>query len=327
MPKQFDKRIFRNSYEIRKPRFTRLAEIIKEALEVLLQENKIQPQYISYRIKTFESFWDKIRRKGYESPFVQTTDLCGLRIVTFFEKDVDEIASIIQKEFMVHETVHTKDTQEVDRFGYRDDKYIVSVMEDWLRSPIYRGLELHNLKAEIQVRSILTHAWAELSHKLVYKKTEGLPDDIVREISRASALLEELDKKFDNLRLRKESYQIEILQKARTTPEYWKSLPLNADTLQAFLNQFFSNRRTNDFALGSFLEELFDIGIKMEDLVENIEKAEDEVQRVESTNHMSVGYYSQIDALRIALLGKDLRWMKRELERIWEEPSAERSTE
>jgi hypothetical protein len=228
--------------------------------------------------------------------------------VSFFRKDVAEIGSIIHKEFQVHEVIHTQDTQAVDRFGYRDDKYIISIKEDWLKSPVYRGLEFHNLKAEVQVRSILTHAGAELSHKLIYKKTEGLPEEIVRKISRASALLEELDETFDDLRSKKEDYQNEIRQKATATPDYWKTLPLNADSLQALLDHYYPDRGKSDSDIEILLNDLNTTKMNMEKLVQVMEDSKEQMCAFEDENLINGPRLSQRDAANFACLSNPNWW-------------------
>lgn len=240
-----------------------------------------------------------------------------MRIIAFFPKDVVEIGSIIRKEFKVHEVVSTKDAREVDRFGYRDDKYIVSIKEDWLKSPIYRNLELHSLKAEIQVRTILAHAWAELSHKLVYKKKEDVPEELVRDLNRASAALEELDEKFELLSQRKEAHLKEIAQMA-TTPDYWRHLPLNPDTLQSLLNQYFPNRRREDLSLGFFLQELLHVGLTMADLVESIQTSNAKVEEFEKS--FPKFRFSQIETLRRTLQDSNDKWFEHEIERAQDAP-------
>jgi ppGpp synthetase/RelA/SpoT-type nucleotidyltranferase len=317
MPEKVNKQDVQGTYEDLKPRLDKLAERLKSAIETLLLKAQIEPQSILPRIKEFESFWDKIERKGYEDPFEQTTDLCGIRIVTFFRSEMDKIESIIEREFTIHEIEDKEELQDPDHFGYRDVHYIVSIKEDWLKSPECRGLDLHNLKAEIQVRSILMHVWGELSHKLVYKEKEFVPKELVRNVNQVSAILENLDRQFDDLREMKDKYYEEIWLKLSASPDFWKHTSLNADTLHVFLNRFFPSRRKEDHRLGPFLKELLAVGMTMEDLAKDMEKAEEVVKKTESTSNIQTPY-SQIDALRIAMIGTTPKWMKREVERIWE---------
>ena len=66
------------------------------------------------------------------------------------------------------------------------------------------------LKAEIQIRSILQHAWAEIEHDLGYKSKHAIPLPIRRRFSRLSGLLELADQEFDGLRSNLRAYSEEI---------------------------------------------------------------------------------------------------------------------
>jgi hypothetical protein len=55
-------------------------------------------------------------------------------------------------------------------------------------------------KAEIQVRTVLQHAWAAIDHKLRYKREREVPRELRRGLFRLSALLEVADKEFSRLR-------------------------------------------------------------------------------------------------------------------------------
>ena len=53
---------------------------------------------------------------------------------------------------------------------------------------------------EIQIRSILQHAWAEIEHDLGYKSEAAIPRDIRRRFSRLAGLLEIADDEFLGIR-------------------------------------------------------------------------------------------------------------------------------
>ena len=50
--------------------------------------------------------------------------------------------------------------------------------------------ELTEYTFEIQFRTVLQHAWAEIEHDLGYKTEFGIPLDVRREFSRVAGLLE-----------------------------------------------------------------------------------------------------------------------------------------
>ena len=56
-----------------------------------------------------------------------------------------------------------------------------------------------DFKVEIQIRTILMHAWAEIEHRLAYKKQAHIPSHLRRKFSRISAKLEEADEQFEEL--------------------------------------------------------------------------------------------------------------------------------
>lgn len=55
------------------------------------------------------------------------------------------------------------------------------------------------LKAEIQVRTTLQHAWASIEHKLRYKSDIKLPEEERRELSSIAASFESYDKAFKRI--------------------------------------------------------------------------------------------------------------------------------
>src|SRR5271157_1241523 len=154
--KALDIEELRREYGKRLPSLTKLAETLKRAIEGLLKAEGIKVQYIKPRIKLFDSFYEKIPRKGYTEPFEQTEDLCGLRIIAFLRSDLARINSMIEKEFFIDHGQDKSNELDQDRFGYRSHQYIISLKEQWLEGVEYRGLG--GLKAELQVRSILMHA-------------------------------------------------------------------------------------------------------------------------------------------------------------------------
>ncbi|RZB28679.1 MAG: hypothetical protein AEth_01939 [Candidatus Argoarchaeum ethanivorans] len=179
------------------PRYIDLGRSLQQAFQTLLYSANLDVHLIDSRPKSFESFIDKIKRKGYKDPFQETEDICGVRIVCFYQSDMEKISQLIHSEFDVKEYSNKAVSSELDKFGYRSDHFILTIKKDWLKAPNYRGLD--GLKAEVQVRTILMHAWANLSHELAFKK-EDLPDEYMRILYRLSALFEMADDQFDHLR-------------------------------------------------------------------------------------------------------------------------------
>jgi len=196
---------------------------------------------VYYRVKEIDSFIEKIDRKKYENPFEQTEDICGIRIICYYQKDVEIINDILKKELEVKDSQDKEELLELNQFGYRSYHLIASIPSSWFSTPNFRNLK--GLKAEIQIRTVLMHAWAEIEHKLSYKKKSHIPDQLKRKLFRLSAKLEESDEQFQEIKEQSIKLQSEIIQKAKTKDfDFSKVEKLDLDTLQAYLDYRFPGR-------------------------------------------------------------------------------------
>ncbi len=189
--------IYKGRYATYQEFTNKLENLISEFLKV----HKVDAQ-IESRTKSIESFVEKIQRegKGYHNPLEEITDLVGIRIIAYYKEDVDKIGEIIKTEFDIdwENSIDKAWTLDPDRFGYLSVHYVISL-------PLHRKEQTEwkafaNIKAEIQVRTVLQHAWAAISHKLIYKTAKEVPKDLRRQLFRLSALLELADEEFSNLR-------------------------------------------------------------------------------------------------------------------------------
>lgn len=281
MPKkQFDKEAVRREYRENYPRYERLARNLKQAFGTFLDDAGIDVLDVVYRIKDFDSFWGKIQRKGYRDPFQEMEDICGLRIMCYYPSDLEKISRIINSEFDVKESIDKAELLEPDRFGYRSLHFVVTVKKDWLKAPNYRGLG--GLKAEVQVRTILMHAWADIEHKLAYKKTEHIPDQFKRKLYQLSALFEVADEQFDSLRKEKEEYIEQLIsEEARKSGRFDVNQEMNLDSLQAFLDFYFPDRIRHIGDISYLLDEIMNSNVSFRDLVEGFEKVKDILPLIE----------------------------------------------
>lgn len=85
-----------------------------------------------------------------------------------------------------------------DRFGYLSVHYTASL------SPARRKLAewrpYADIRAEVQFRTALQHAWSAVQHKLEYKSSIEAPRELRRRLFRLSALFELADEQFSELR-------------------------------------------------------------------------------------------------------------------------------
>jgi ppGpp synthetase/RelA/SpoT-type nucleotidyltranferase len=192
-------------FENHAPALHALAPRLEGELRRLLEQKGVVVQFVSSRVKTPQSLRQKLARpeKTYRSLW-QVTDLVGLRIATYFEDTIDEVAALIEGNYEV-DFSHSIDKLRITdagRFGYRSLHYVCALPESGL-NPAFRF--------EIQVRTALQHAWAEVEHDLGYK-VDSVPAPLRRRFSRVASLLEIADQEFVSLRRELEGYRQAISQ-------------------------------------------------------------------------------------------------------------------
>lgn len=177
--------------------FQRFSKEISNIIERILIVNKIPFHSINYRVKEKDSFINKCKR--YSNPVQQIMDISGVRIIAYTNHDVNRICDIIEKEFNIDtdNSVNKADVLAEDKVGYLSVHYIAQLNES--RSQLSEYKEFKNLISEIQIRTLLQHAWAEIEHDKNYKFSGVLPMDIKRRFHLVAGVLEMMDMEFDNL--------------------------------------------------------------------------------------------------------------------------------
>lgn len=150
--------------------------ILKKAL--LAAENLPRPQSIQYRAKGIES----LRRRLTEAGKLETQtleldrrDLAGVRLIFYTNNDVERFvaASLIYENFEIEEdsTKIHHPIPENKGARYRAVHYTVRLRENRIHLPEYA--KFSGLRCEIQIQTILNHAWSETSHDILYKDKLG----------------------------------------------------------------------------------------------------------------------------------------------------------
>lgn len=262
-------------------KYRKLAENIVDALKILLDEAQVSYLAIDYRIKSFDSFLKKIERKNYTNPFEQMEDICGVRIICYYRSDIERICAVINREFDILESQNKEALLEENQFGYRSFHYIVTVRKEWLAAPNYKGLD--NLKAEIQIRTNLMHTWAEIEHKLEYKKDDDIPTKFKRKFSRISAKLEEADEQFEELRIEINNYRLEMMHSVMEADLIeLENNQINMDTLQVFLDYCFPHDEKNSVMASALVSDLKQLNLGIKDLKAYYKQVSHILEKVES---------------------------------------------
>src|SRR5712691_1782694 len=145
--------------------YAAFASKLQQLIQDLLAERGIAVLSVTSRLKGRDKFRQKILRPGSEyQSLAQVTDVAGVRVTTYFADDVDVVAKLIQSEFTIDEnnSIDKRAMLDPDRFGYLSFHHVVSLGSSRAELREYRRFPA--LKAEVQTRSILQHAWAEIEH-------------------------------------------------------------------------------------------------------------------------------------------------------------------
>ncbi|PAR44360.1 hypothetical protein CGT95_17705 [Vibrio metoecus] len=196
-----------NSFDLNKSRYDDFEKSLNNLISRIVETSKVVVHDVTSRRKGRASFIDKIKKPGkaYTS-LNEITDIVGIRITTYFESDVDIIKDIIEREFHIdiNNSIDKRKAHDPDRFGYMSMHYIVSYKSD--RSQLLEYAPFQDMKAEIQIRSILQHTWAEIEHDLGYKTKYAIPYYLKRRFSQLASLLELADREFLELKNKIEEY-------------------------------------------------------------------------------------------------------------------------
>jgi ppGpp synthetase/RelA/SpoT-type nucleotidyltranferase len=192
-------------YEHVFPQYRLYAETLQKVLE------KAAKRYaplaiVQSRPKSIASFAEKSLRKRhkYQDPVNRITDLCGARIITHTPDEVNAVCEFIEKHFDVdHEnTIDVSQRLKPAEFGYRSVHYVVKLKPGVFPTrdiDVVMPDEVFDLKAEIQVRTLAEHAWADFSHPVTYKGPFKIPQKWERKLAGLAAMLEAADAEFSRI--------------------------------------------------------------------------------------------------------------------------------
>jgi len=191
-----EQNILRNEYDkFSDVRFL-IVNDIKEQVDSVLTALDSNP-VVSGRIKNFASYFSKyirLLKSGMKDPLI--TDLMGVRVICPFIEDLQAAENLIYKNFIVIER-EVKGHYTFKEFGYESIHLLISIPPPTLEKFGYPGTNI----AEIQIRTILQDAWAEVEHELVYKaEFNPFDDPMKRKLAAVNASLSLADIIFQEIR-------------------------------------------------------------------------------------------------------------------------------
>jgi len=201
-----EKNFFKSEYEKYEKARQLVVNDIKERIEqILLPLNS--NAVVSARIKNFDSFFFKhirLLKAGDNTPKI--TDLLGIRIICPFIEDISAAEQLINENFKVEEK-EKKGHATFKEFGYESTHILIKIPDEIVKERGDAGIDI----VEIQIRTILQDAWAEVEHELVYK-AEFSPFDepMKRKLAAVNASLSLADIIFQEIRSYQRKYSKEM---------------------------------------------------------------------------------------------------------------------
>jgi putative GTP pyrophosphokinase len=225
------------------PRYKKLTPAVFKVLKSALADKQIHHVLVEKRTKKLVGILEKIKRNGYSDPQVLkklkcrypeelVTDISGLRVVVHLDSQVRPVSKLIGDIFRIDVKNIRKPDKElsVNQVGYRCLHYTCEFKN--ARNGVSEYADLSGLKFEIQLRTVLQHAWAELDHDSRYKFSVELPKKLQREMFLYAGLLEIADNGFGSLANKISNYQKKI-EKNTGLKQY--NAELNSISLESFI--------------------------------------------------------------------------------------------
>ncbi|MBN2340946.1 MAG: tetratricopeptide repeat protein [Deltaproteobacteria bacterium] len=152
--------------------------------------------HIKYRVKSFDEYSKKWNALGGTDQ-TPIGDMLGIRIICPFLEDLHVVERALEKELNISEVDHKGMERSFSEFGYESTHMLLDLNSETIEHPLPGVAPM----CEIQLRTILQDAWAEVEHELIYKSDWSIPtDQIRRKLAALNANLSLSDVIFQELR-------------------------------------------------------------------------------------------------------------------------------
>lgn len=192
---------FRQRYEAETPMLLAWGNFVAERISDELGKTVCLGTFIKLpvnpRLKNIDSLLSKASRPGknYTDPYLDITDKIGIRFVVLLSANIETVSAVIQNDSMPWRASLDKDyLQERDqfpeRFTYESKHFVVYNTNEFRHNSVVIAI---NTPCEIQIRTLLQHAYAEMSHDSIYKSNVVVDPCVKRYMARSMALVESAD--------------------------------------------------------------------------------------------------------------------------------------
>ncbi len=158
---------------------------------------------VKCRLKEDNSLLDKAfyrSTKSYSDPYNEIEDKVGVRFIVLLLKDIEEICNIVEKcdDWNFDRSKHFDEDKKKDPllFTYQSVHYILRPKKQLTANNIIIPKET---TCELQIRTLLQHAHAELTHDAIYKSKRIVQPEVHRTVAKSMALIETTDDFFTSV--------------------------------------------------------------------------------------------------------------------------------
>jgi len=289
----------KEQYENLFPMYKRLCREVIFILRDELKKTRIKNHGFSYRVKTFDSLYNKIVRKNISpDKFSNIHDVAGVRVVCLYRSDLETLNNLISKNFEIT-SMDTSRTRSEIQFGYMSDHYTVKLSKDCGGK---RYDDLKSLECEVQVRTILMDAWASVSHHLAYKKEIDIPSSLRKDFNAVSGLLYAADTHFELFREGIDKSKEQLLTSLESD-KFDFGQEINLDSLKAYLRWRFPER--DSFSVSTYSDLVTDLSISKYSTIDELDKCISNCEKIAANleqKELGQIFYSDTGFVRICLM-------------------------
>jgi len=160
--------------------YSDFAAVIADLLtKIIKAEKSYRLQGVAYRAKDIPSLTDRLEEKDQLDVLdiaAVRKDLAGCRVIFYTDRDVTEFlnSGLLHANFDIEtdrvKVHHPSPDEEETAKLFQSHNYVVRLKPNRTELPEYQRFE--DLSCEVQIQTILMHAWAEMEHDILYKDKE-----------------------------------------------------------------------------------------------------------------------------------------------------------
>ena len=233
----------------------------------------------------------------------EITDLAGVRVIAFFPGTLASIDEVIRSEFdVIERSDKGQALLEEERFGYQSIHYLVRLKQNRVELPEYQ--RFRNSTVEIQVRTILQHAWAEIEHDIQYKGASVIPIEIRRRFMALAGMLELADREFQAIQ--SADSELRVTARENVAKGQLREVEITPDSLKTYLDKRLgSDGRISPWSYNWTARLLHRLGFKTLAQVDEAIRQYDDDRLSRLAEGVRQGQTTRFETMLLAALGEE----------------------